>query len=207
VNWSTPTARHGDTTASQSDIQLTTAKIFWPATLSTYPEYKSGHRWHKSSRRDVAGGEAVALAISSISAIVPSRSVSGRPDRALWSSIFSQIHMATWSTLCSKIVEQYTIYNIAIWCCHKKPLDHVWNWAWSWCQSTVSLKIQTLTAWHPDFEHDYLQIFHKNMACTLKQNCSPLFALQLWCGALGQKPYTLKVTKPQSWVHNTVFQT
>jgi hypothetical protein len=92
--------------------------------LSTYPEHKLDQRQHESRRKSIVGGESAALAISSISATIPSRSVSSRPDRRSLGLIFSQISMATSPVICSKIVEQYTIYNIAIWCCHKKPLDH-----------------------------------------------------------------------------------
>ena len=34
-----------------------------------------------------------------------------------------------------------------------------------------------------------------------------MIELQTLCGDLGQKPYTLKVTKPQSGAFNTEFQT
>jgi hypothetical protein len=59
------------------------------------------------------------------------------------------------------------------------------------CQS----EIQTLTTWQLDFECDYLQFLHNNLAYTLKQNCSPMLGLQIWCGDLRQKPKNLKVTR------------
>lgn len=62
-------------------------------------------------------------------------------------------------------------------------------------------------AWQPNLRLNYLCLFLNNYAFLLKQSCSPMFGLQLWCGDLGQKPYTLKVTKPQSGAFNTEFQT
>ena len=63
-------------------------------------------------------------------------------------------------------------------------------------QGHCPTEIQSILAWQSNFRQDYLPISHKNKACTLEQIYSPLNALQLWCGDLGQKPYALQVTKP-----------
>jgi hypothetical protein len=68
-------------------------------------------------------------------------------------------------------------------------------------------EIQTLSDWQPDFRPNYLPFLLNNYAYTLKQSCSPLLGLQVWCGDLGQEPYNLEVTKLQSWADNTDFQT
>jgi hypothetical protein len=64
---------------------------------------------------------------------------SNEPDSPIWSQVFSRFLMITHTKLCSKVVKQYDIYNIAIWCCPKRPLHLVWNWAWRSGHPSVSL--------------------------------------------------------------------
>jgi hypothetical protein len=72
----------------------------------------------------------------------------------------------------------------------------------SYCQTRFSLQ----TAWQPIFGCIFLHIFHNNSVASLKQSCSPLIYIQNWCGDLGQNPYGLKVTRPQSWANITNFR-
>jgi hypothetical protein len=182
-------------------------RSFYPAALSnhpgTNPDVGDTNHGGGSRRR----WRFPALAIWSGSGTVPWESSFSAPDSQVLGQFSSQISMATSPSLCIKVVVLHTSYKSTIGIKLSWALDHAQNWAWSWCLSTVSLKIQTLTAWQPDFEHDYLQIFLNTYAHTLKQSCSPLFGLQFWCGDLGQKPYSLKFTKLKSWAHNNVFQT
>jgi hypothetical protein len=72
---------------------------------------------------------------------------------------------------------------------------------------TEKLSFRMNPAWQSNLGWDFLQFFLNNNAHTFKQSCSPIVGLQSWCDDLGQKPYALQVTKPQSGAFNTKFQT
>jgi hypothetical protein len=105
--------------------------------------------------------------------------------------------------ICSKVVVLSSIYIFAIMCTHKKSLDPLQNRAQNSSQNTVSLNFRPQAVWQSNLGWDFLHISHKNMAWILKQSCSPIIGLQTCCGHFGQKPYALKVTKPQSWANIT----
>jgi hypothetical protein len=117
-------------------------KIFNPATLSNYPEYKVNRRSHESRRQSVAGGKVAALASWSISATVLSGSLFSRPDRAPWSTFFSQISMATSPSLCIKLVVLHTSYKSTIGIKLIWALDQGQTDSQTWVQVTAYLKFR-----------------------------------------------------------------
>jgi hypothetical protein len=144
-------------------------------------------RW-RESRRGSSAVRFLALAVWSSSGTVPWRARFSYPDRATSGQFFSNFCITTSSSLCTKVADQCSSYNVSITTIAKFLLNHVQICAQSSCSAVSVWKFRLKMTWQPDFECDYLQILHNNLAYTLKQNCSPLFALQLWCGALGQKP-------------------
>jgi hypothetical protein len=161
-------------TAGRSDFQVTGGEN--PLTQRCYQSAPSmnldtGDTNHGGGV--TGGGIFLALAIWSTLVTVPWQVPFRWTDRAILGPNFSKVSLVTHSTLCSKVAELQTSYNSTIGIKLSWALDHAQNRAWSWCQSTISLKIQTLTSWQPDFKHDYLQIFLNNYAHTLKQSCSP----------------------------------
>jgi hypothetical protein len=117
-------------------------KIF--ARRCSPPDYPDPSANHGAVRSPAV--RTAALAVWSPTVTIPWHIFISRPDRALWSTIFSQISMATSPSLCIKVVVLHTSYKLTIGIKLSWALDHAQNWAWSCCQSTVSLKIQTLTA-------------------------------------------------------------
>jgi hypothetical protein len=96
----------------------------YPAMLSIRPGHESRCRQHESRRREPSAVRTAALAISSITVIVPSQSVCSRPDRPFFNMIFSQTCMATHTKLCSKVIELLTSYKFVIDAMGRLMLDH-----------------------------------------------------------------------------------
>ena len=69
--------------------------------------------------------------------------------------------------------------------------------------SHCSWKFSSGRDWQPDFELNYLSNTLNNYAYHLKQSCSPLIDLQIWCGDLGQNLLCLEVTRSQRWAQYT----
>jgi hypothetical protein len=86
-------------------------------------------RWRSYRRR---GGGGLTL----IHGVIFLKTVNSAPDsvqslsnRPSWSLIFSQIPVVTRVNLCSKLVEHYTHYKLAMATIGRFPLDHAQNLA------------------------------------------------------------------------------
>jgi hypothetical protein len=98
------------------------ARGFYRTMLSTRPEHESNsggvnhgegrRRWDSSAAADL-----IRLGT------VPWAAAFSQPDSHSLGSICSQIFMATYPMICSKVVELQSIYNFATMCSHKKSLD------------------------------------------------------------------------------------
>jgi hypothetical protein len=167
----------------------------WRPAHGFYRAVLFGHRWRESQRRqreslrrEVAGGEDPTLAVWSLSDYCTIEVGFSWPDSQYSGMICSQIPMVTYSMLCSKVGELYTIYISTIVIELIWSLDPGWIQTQRWLCYTGNLNFRVEPAWQLDFRLNYLLNFLNNYAHNLKQSCSPLFGLQLWCGDLGQKP-------------------
>jgi hypothetical protein len=121
-------------------------------------------------------------------------------------AFISWFHVTTPSSHYIKVIAQLTNCNLAMGIMPKLALDHVQIWVSRVASSHCQTRFSPQTAWQPIFGCIFLHIFHNNSVAFLKQSCSPLIDLQDWCGELGQNPYGLKVTRPQSWANITNFR-
>jgi hypothetical protein len=96
--------------------------IFWRSEVIHIPERESWCRRRESRRKATGGGFAGDLIRW---ALYHGNHLFRATDRAYWSFIFSWFSMATWSTLCNKFVEQYTIYKVVMGIIPKLALYHV----------------------------------------------------------------------------------
>jgi hypothetical protein len=138
---------------------------------------------------------------------VPWRVFVRQPDRATSGKFLSIFLLTTSSSVCTKVVDQCSSYNVAITTIAKFLLNHVQICAQSSCSALSVWNIRLKMIWQPNFGSAYLQFLHNNYAHTLKQRCSHLLGLQVWCGDLRQFLTNLKVNKLQSWAYNTKIQT
>jgi hypothetical protein len=104
--------------------------IRWPRRTNR-DERRSTVRDH---RRRAKGWDLLQLPVT-----VPWQALHQSPDNQSWSWVSSRFPITTPTKICSKVVKQHALYNLAIWCCPKKPLHLAWNWAWSSGQESVSL--------------------------------------------------------------------
>jgi len=128
------------------------------------------------------------------------------PDSHSLGPNLSKVSLVTHSTLCSKVLKLQTSYNSTIGMKLIWALDQGLIHTQSRPCYTEKLSFRMNPAWQSNLGWDFLQFFLNNNAHTFKQSCSPMFGLQLWCGDLGQKPYALKVTKPQSGANSLIFR-
>ena len=128
------------------------------------------------------------------------------PDSHSLGPNLSKVSLVTHSTLCSKVLKLQTSYNSTIGIELIWALDPNQNRAQSSPHSTVTLKFNFKQSDSPSLIGVFLQISHKTMAWILKQSCSPMIGLQLWCGHLTWILTILKATQPQSWAYNPDFR-
>jgi hypothetical protein len=174
--------------------------------LSICHEHESRRRWHESRWRIGRRRWGCRTGDLIHSVTVPWRTPFSWPDSLSSGPIFSQFPMASYPKICIKVVELQTSYTSAIGIELSWALDPGWILVQRWLCYIVSLKFRVQSAWQPDFRLNYLQFFHNNLAYTLKQNCSPMLGLQIWCGALRWILTDLKVIKLQSWAYNPDFR-
>jgi hypothetical protein len=86
-----------------------------PAMLSVSLQRESGRWQHESLRREVTGDERATLAVWSLSGYCTIEVGFSWPDGQYSGMICPQILMVTYSMLCSKVGELYTIYISAKW--------------------------------------------------------------------------------------------
>jgi hypothetical protein len=134
-----------------------------------------------------------------------------RCHQCTWQCNFRAIFLSDFYSNSYQVLQQSWRATNQLHLCHSiygqilawSYLNSCSKFLWLHCLS----EIQTLSDWQPDFRLNYLPFLLNNYAYTLKQSCSPLLGLQVWCGDLGQILTDLKVNKLQSWAHNTKFQT
>jgi hypothetical protein len=129
------------------------------------------------------------------------------PDSHSLEPNFSKVSLVTHSTLCSKVSELQTSYNSTIGIGLIWALDQGLIQPQRWLCYTENLNFRVKPAWQSNFRLYYLQYFLNNNAHILKQSCSPMLGLQVWCGDLGQNLFCLKVTRSQRWPQYTEIQT
>jgi hypothetical protein len=161
------------------------AKICLPR---CYPSTPGTNRDGDGTNRGggIVGGEDSALAVWSISGhctMASSIQMNWQSDLRL---DFLQILLGNSSEAlqqnCSPIYHLHLCYSIP-----RQILTGLWSkWLTNLVLGHCQSEIQTSTTWQPDFECDYLQILHNDLAYTLKKICSPLLGLQIWCGDLGK---------------------
>ena len=133
-----------------------------------------------------------------------------KPIQCTWQSKFRAKFLSNFYGNSSKVLRQSCRPIIQLQSCHNNysqiPTKSCLNLCPKFLQLHCQSEIQTSTTWQPIFECIFLQFLHNNHAYTLKQSYSPSIELQSWCGDLGQKPYNLKVTKPQRWAQALNFR-
>jgi hypothetical protein len=113
----------------------------------------------------------------------------------------AQLHQSVWQSrfgvdllpiLCSdrtnSLYQSYSLINQLSLCYMVHPQKVTKSYPKSntkFIQSHCHWKFRLKMTWQPDFGSDYLQFLHNNYAYTIKQSCSPLIGLQIWCGDLG----------------------
>jgi hypothetical protein len=185
----------------------TAAKIFWPRDVIDLPRVRIGTpvaRIFVQRGRRRRGCRAGGL-------IWFWHCTMASPFQCIWHWEFGPHFLSNSYDNLSRALQQSWRATIQLHLCHS---NHGQILAWSYLNSCSKFlwlhclsEIQTLSDWQPDFRPNYLPFLLNNYAYTLKQSCSPLLGLQVWCGDLGQEPYNLEVTKLQSWADNTDFQT
>jgi hypothetical protein len=127
-------------------------------------------------------------------------------DSPSWSLISFDFYVAPELAFCIKVVVPPTSYKFCYGNHSQICTGSQLNWLSNLEQSHCQLKVQTISVWHSNFNWVFLPTSHKIMAWILKQSCSPMLGLQLWCGHLTWILIILKATQPQNWAYNPDFR-